>query len=66
MALADVFDALVSRRCYKAEMSYEQAFAIIRESLGIHFDVELGRHFLECEDALVDYYTQQKGETVSA
>lgn len=66
MALADVFDALVSRRCYKAEMSYEQAFTIIRESLGIHFDVELGRHFLECEDALVDYYTQQKGETVSA
>lgn len=66
MALADVFDALVSRRCYKAEMSYEQAFTIIRESLGIHFDMELGRHFLECEDALIEYYMQQKGETASA
>lgn len=37
MALADVFDALVSKRCYKKEMSYEKAFQIIEESLGSHF-----------------------------
>lgn len=66
MALADVFDALVSRRCYKTEMSYEQAFTIVRESLGVHFDEKLGRHFLECEKELVDYYQQQKQETASA
>lgn len=62
MALADVFDALVSRRCYKAEMSYEQAFAIIKQSLGIHFEYELGMHFLECRDAPAEYYMQQKKE----
>lgn len=66
MALADVFDALVSRRCYKTEMSYEEAFSIVKDSLGIHFDMELGRHFLECEEELVAYYQQQKGETVIA
>lgn len=66
MALADVFDALVSRRCYKTEMSYEQAFSIVKDSLGIHFDMELGRYFLECEEELIAYYQQQKGESVIA
>ena len=31
MALADVYDALISRRVYKAPMSHEQAVAIIKE-----------------------------------
>lgn len=45
MSFADVFDASVSRRCYKSEMSYEQAFDIIRSSPGTHFDAELGKYF---------------------
>lgn len=56
MALADVFDALVSKRCYKEKMSYEAAFNIIEESLGSHFDKELGLHFLSCRDKLIQYY----------
>ena len=59
MALADVFDALVSKRCYKEAFSYDKAFAIIKESLGEHFDPELGRIFLECRtdlEALYDGY----------
>lgn len=36
MALADVFDALVSKRCYKDAFSYDVAFCIIEEALGEH------------------------------
>lgn len=56
MALADVFDALVSKRCYKEKMSYDNAFKIIEDSLESHFDKELGLHFLSCRDKLIQYY----------
>lgn len=38
MAVADVFDALTSKRCYKNAMPLEKANAIIREESGSHFD----------------------------
>ncbi len=38
MALADVFDALMNRRCYKAPMTIEQTKEIILEGRGKHFD----------------------------
>lgn len=38
MAVADVFDALTSKRCYKNAMPFERACAIIREESGTHFD----------------------------
>lgn len=38
MAVADVFDALSSRRCYKDAMPIEKAYSIIREETGTHFD----------------------------
>lgn len=47
MAVADVFDALVSKRCYKESMSASEAFRVIRESGGSHFDPELVRIFSE-------------------
>ena len=56
MALADVFDALVSKRCYKEKMSYEEAFKIIEDSLGSHFDPELGKLFLKCRPKLEAFY----------
>ncbi|MBO5228919.1 MAG: HD domain-containing protein [Lachnospiraceae bacterium] len=56
MALADVFDALVSERCYKKKLSYDEAFEIIEESLGTHFDPELGRVFIKCRPELEAYY----------
>ena len=58
MALADVFDALVSKRCYKDSMSYSKAFGIIKESLGEHFDPVLGREFLKCRPMLESYYDE--------
>ena len=48
MALADVFDALVSKRVYKEKFGYDKAFSIIEESSGSHFDPSLCRAFLQC------------------
>lgn len=58
MALADVFDALVSKRCYKEKYSYDEAFEIIEESLGSHFDPKLGEIFLKCRKQLEAYYDE--------
>ncbi|MCM1578742.1 MAG: response regulator [Ruminococcus sp.] len=57
MALADVFDALVSKRCYKEAYSYDRAFLIIENSLGSHFDPELGRIFMTCRPELEALYS---------
>lgn len=38
MAVADVFDALISRRVYKPAMPFEQARQIIADESGHHFD----------------------------
>lgn len=59
MALADVFDALVSKRCYKEAYDFERAFKIIEESLGSHFDERLGSIFLTCKDELIGFYSRQ-------
>ncbi|MGN0340667.1 MAG: HD domain-containing phosphohydrolase [Lachnospira sp.] len=56
MALADVFDALVSKRCYKEAFSYDKAFSIIEESTGEHFDPLLGKVFLKCRPQLEKLY----------
>lgn len=46
MALADVFDALISARAYKAPMPYEEARDIIAAGSGKHFDPDLVEVFL--------------------
>ena len=50
MAVADVFDALVSRRSYKEPFSVEKALEIIREDAGTHFDPLVVKAFLDAED----------------
>ncbi len=57
MALADVFDALVSKRCYKEAKSFDEAFEIIEHDLGHHFDPEIGKIFLQCRPQLESYYS---------
>jgi len=47
MALADVYDALISRRVYKEPMPQEMALRIIRDGLGCHFDPVIGQLFLD-------------------
>lgn len=56
MALADVFDALVSKRCYKEAFSFDKAFSIIEEDAGIHFDAGLTEVFLRCREKLESFY----------
>jgi len=41
MAVADVYDALISQRVYKPAMSHEQAIAIIIGGRGTHFDPDM-------------------------
>lgn len=50
MAIADVFDALVSKRCYKDAVSADEAFDIIKSESGTHFDPQLVEVFLEHKD----------------
>ena len=47
MAIADVFDALISERCYKKAMPPKEAFGIIEEEAGTHFDPLLAKVFLD-------------------
>lgn len=49
MALADVFDALVSRRVYKAPMPMAEVKQIILDGRGRHFDPDIVDAFLACE-----------------
>lgn len=51
MAVADVYDALISRRVYKEGMSHEKAAAIIIEGRGQHFDPDMVDAFIELQDA---------------
>jgi len=50
MAVADVYDALISRRVYKAPMPHEKAVAIIKEGRGTHFDPDMADAFLVLQD----------------
>ena len=50
MAIADVFDALISKRCYKEPMPFEDAVEIIRDGAGKHFDPKLVDVFLKSKD----------------
>lgn len=49
MAVADVYDALISRRCYKPPMSFAVAEALIAEGRGTHFDPDVVDAFLGLE-----------------
>ena len=52
MAVADVFDALVSERCYKKPMSYDDAFALIERESGEHFDPDVVELFMGLKDEI--------------
>ena len=50
MAVADVYDALISRRVYKDGMPHEKAVGIIQEGAGSHFDPDIVEAFLAIQD----------------
>jgi len=53
-AVADVFDALTTRRAYKDELPVEQALQLIRESSGQFFDPEVVKVFSEHFDEILE------------
>jgi putative two-component system response regulator len=50
MAVADVYDALISRRVYKEPMPHEEAVAIMVAGKGTHFDPDILEAFLEIQN----------------
>ena len=56
MALADVFDALVSKRVYKERFSYDQAFGMLEKASGRYFEPSLCRAFLQCRPQIEALY----------
>ena len=54
VAIADVFDALLSDRPYRPAMSTEQALELIREGRGSHFDPEVVDVLLEHAEGLLE------------
>ena len=58
MAIADVYDALVSKRVYKEKMSFEKADSIIMEGMGKHFDKLLEPYYCAARPRLEQYYSE--------
>ncbi len=56
MAIADVYDALVSKRVYKENFSFEKANQIILEGMGTQFDPSLKKYYEEARPKLEEYY----------
>ena len=54
MAVADVYDALLSRRVYKSGMGYTEATAIIIEGSGKHFDPDIVEAFVAIQGEFIE------------
>ncbi|MGW8228101.1 MAG: HD-GYP domain-containing protein, partial [Gammaproteobacteria bacterium] len=65
-AIADVFDALTSKRPYKEPMSFDKAMAILQESSGSHFDPEVLQAFEQIASSLFEMYGQGDDERARA
>ncbi|MBQ8942424.1 MAG: HD domain-containing protein [Firmicutes bacterium] len=57
MAIADVYDALASRRAYKEGMPADKINDIILTGMGIQFDRALEPYYLRARKKIEDYYT---------
>ena len=56
MAIADVYDALVSKRVYKDAFSFEDANRIIMEGMGTQFDPGLKDYYLAAREKIEQFY----------
>jgi putative two-component system response regulator len=67
MAVADVYDALISRRVYKPAFSHEEAIDIMRKGRGTHFDPDILDGFLQITEEFrqiaLRYRESEAGET---
>lgn|GEM_PF-1763428 len=58
VAIADVFDALTSKRPYKEPFAVEKSLAIIREGRGIQFDPDVVDAFFAIQDEILAIMTR--------
>jgi len=68
MAIADVYDALTSRRVYKAAMSHEETVSLMLAGKGQHFDPDMIDAFLEVQyvfKEIADRYTDASVDSSS-
>ncbi len=56
LSIADVFDAITSDRPYKKAWSLPEAFELIRQQMGNHFDPYLANLFLQSQDQVTEIY----------
>ncbi|MCL1976322.1 MAG: response regulator [Firmicutes bacterium] len=54
VAVVDVYDALVSERCYKKAIPHKDAVSIIKEGSGNQFDPKIVETLLEVEDKFIE------------
>ena len=66
MAIADVYDALISERPYKKPFSHEEAVDIITKGSGSHFDPNLVKIFLEHEGQFREVAMKLGGNSLNA
>ena len=59
MAIADVYDALVSKRVYKDSYSFEDADRIILEGMGTQFDPALRKYYEAARPRLEAFYSEE-------
>ena len=65
VAIADVFDALLSKRPYKEPFTLEKTLAIIKEGRGAHFDPLVVDSFMDVLDQVLDIREKYKDEEES-
>ena len=58
MAIADVFDAVSQKRCYRDAMTLEDSFSIIEKGIGTDFDPHLAQIFLDNKDEVIKLMKQ--------
>lgn len=61
-AIADVFDALRSKRPYKKSFSFDRSFGILLEGRGTHFDPDLLDFFLGCREEIEELDEQLRDD----
>lgn len=62
MAIADVFDAVSAKRCYRDAMSLEQSFKIIEEGSGTSFEPLLVDVFLEMKNEVIHVHDTMQAQ----
>ena len=64
MAVADVFDAVSEKRCYREAMPLEKCFSIISEGSGQDFDPIIAEVFLDIKDKVKQIHAEQTFEEI--